>query len=363
VALVGLGLEATVTHLGRSVHKLQLDVLQGGPLGVDQERLAQGQNPLLRPNAASLDHDKVLLDHAVVGEAAHGVDALVGGVVLGRGIVLNQLAVLLVVSELDVVDLLVDLCAVVVTLLTSTGHRVLDAGGMPGADTGDLAETLVRLPGQLLGVPPGRDTLESLSLGDANQVDHLVLGEDVHDGDSLLEHSVGVVDLVGHGSAVQLDLHDVGLLLTLAQQLLLSVGNQPHHLAVLLDLGQVLLDLFLADLILPLEASLGEGLLLGLGPIVSVPTPKKAISGGQTITHCEGGGGKEERKRNKLAKLNLAWTVSSGPEFMSGNLRFHLVAQWNSWRPERKLPAGVDSRRRKCERKRAFYIQTWALAA
>ena len=53
--------------------------------------LAQGQNPLLGPDAASLDHDKVLLDHAVVGEAAHGVDALVGGVVLGRGIVLNQL--------------------------------------------------------------------------------------------------------------------------------------------------------------------------------------------------------------------------------------------------------------------------------
>ena len=41
LALVRLGLEATVAHLGRSVDELQLDVLQSGPLGVDQERLKQ----------------------------------------------------------------------------------------------------------------------------------------------------------------------------------------------------------------------------------------------------------------------------------------------------------------------------------
>ena len=73
-------------------------------------------------------------------------------------------------------------------------------------------------------------TLEAFSLGDADQVDHLVLGEDVHDGDGLLEHSVGVVDLVGDGPTVQLDLHNVGFLLPLAQELLLRVGNQPHDL-------------------------------------------------------------------------------------------------------------------------------------
>ena len=39
VALVGLGLEATVTHLGRGIDELQLDILQGSPLRVDQQRL------------------------------------------------------------------------------------------------------------------------------------------------------------------------------------------------------------------------------------------------------------------------------------------------------------------------------------
>ena len=34
-----LGLEATVTHLGRGIDELQLDILQGSPLRVDQQRL------------------------------------------------------------------------------------------------------------------------------------------------------------------------------------------------------------------------------------------------------------------------------------------------------------------------------------
>ena len=53
--------------------------------------LAQGQNPLLGPNATSLDHNKVLLDQAVVGESAHGIDGFVGQVVIGGSVVLNQL--------------------------------------------------------------------------------------------------------------------------------------------------------------------------------------------------------------------------------------------------------------------------------
>ena len=41
MALVGLGLEATVTHLGRGIDELQLDILQGSPLRVDQQRLKE----------------------------------------------------------------------------------------------------------------------------------------------------------------------------------------------------------------------------------------------------------------------------------------------------------------------------------
>ena len=60
-------------------------------------------------------------------------------------------------SITNVVDLFVDLGTMMVSLLTSTGDRVLDPGRMPGSDTSDLAKTLVRLPRKLLGVPPGSD--------------------------------------------------------------------------------------------------------------------------------------------------------------------------------------------------------------
>ncbi len=110
-------------------------------------------------------------------------------------------------------------------------------------------------------------TLEAFALGDADAVDHLVLVEDALDGDLLLELLAGIVDLVGDAASVQLDLHDVRLLLTTPEELLLGVADEAHNLAVLLDLVEILLDLFLADIVAPLEAGLGEGLLLGLRPL------------------------------------------------------------------------------------------------
>merc|ERR550534_3230883 len=87
---------------------------------------------------------------------------------------------------------------------------------MPGSNTGDLPQTLVSLPGQLLGMPPAGDALVSVTLGDTDHVNHLILGE---------------------------------------------------HLAD----RYLFLKLLLAQIVGPLGARLGEGLLLGLGPVLVEP--------------------------------------------------------------------------------------------
>jgi hypothetical protein len=79
--------------------------------------------------------------------------------------------------------------------------------------------------------------------------------------------------LVGDGSTIELDLDDVSLLLAAPQQLLLGVADDADGLAVLLHVGQVLLDLLLAEFVLPLQARLGERLLLGLRPVSNIYIP------------------------------------------------------------------------------------------
>ena len=81
-------------------------------------------------------------------------------------------------------------------------------------------------------MPTGGHTLESFSLGDTNDVNHLVFGKDLLDGDLLFEVLTGKVDLIGDGSTVQLDFHDVGLLLTAFQKSLLGVTDHTDNLKI-----------------------------------------------------------------------------------------------------------------------------------
>ena len=125
----------------------------------------------------------------------------------------------------------------------------------------------MKVPKETNAIKRASPTLESFALGDADAVDHLVFGEDGLASDLLLKEVSGPVYLLGNGAPVDLDLHDMGLLLAAAEQLLLRVADEAHHAAVLLDLVQLLGNLLLAKVVLPLLGGLGERLLLGLGPV------------------------------------------------------------------------------------------------
>ena len=129
-------------------------------------------------------------------------------------------------------------------------------------------------------------TLVSFALGDADDINHLVLSKDGADGHGFFQMLARPVDLLGDGAAIDLDLHDVRFLLTLAQEFhlerihpcetvfcfllgernYLGVGDNADDFAVAFHGLQVLLDDLLAQIVLPFLRSLGEGLLLGLVP-------------------------------------------------------------------------------------------------
>ena len=122
-----------------------------------------------------------------------------------------------------------------VSVLTGAGDGEEDTGRVPRANAGNLAETLVGLAWELLGAPPVGDTLETVALGDAENVDHLGLLEDLLDGDGLLHVLLGPGNLGGRvGATVELDLHDVRLLLLeVLEEVDLGVRDDADNLAVL----------------------------------------------------------------------------------------------------------------------------------
>jgi len=74
VLLLLVGLEATVTELGRGIDQRQSDLFGGDSLGLRDEGLADVKDALPDSDARAFKHDEVLLDHTVVRETSHRID-------------------------------------------------------------------------------------------------------------------------------------------------------------------------------------------------------------------------------------------------------------------------------------------------
>lgn len=249
-----------MAELAGSIDELERNLFEGSTRSLREEGLAEGEDTLLGTNTAALDHDEIILDHTVVRETTHGVDALGSQVEFSAtGLVVSAVA--------DAVDLLVHFSAVVETVLTSTGTGETNVGRVPGTDTGNLAQTLVGLARQAASAPTSGDTLETVTLGNTNDVNVLVLFEDASNSDFLFEVSKGPVDLLFNGTTVELDFHQVSLLLADGGLADLSVSQDTDDSGVLLQLFQGSSD-GSTTFSSVLGSVLGEGELLGLLPVL-----------------------------------------------------------------------------------------------
>lgn len=192
-------------------------------------------------------------------ETTHRGNVLFGEIEIGRG-------VLWIVLGTDAVDLKVCLSPVEVTALTSASNSVSDTGGMPRTDASNFTQTAMGLPRQTRDAPPGDDTLEAMTLGDTDAIDHLVLAENGVNIDGALEEALGVLDLVRDRPAVDLDLHEMGLLLCNLDLTDLGVDKKANDSAMLDDPLELGIDI--GGALGVLLRVLGESLLLRLVPIL-----------------------------------------------------------------------------------------------
>ena len=262
--LVG-SLETTVANLGGSINEFNIDGLSLPRLGGGEDRLSESDRSLSGTHDTALDQDEVLVDLTVVWETTHRSDVLGDSVGLCGGVVVNTSNS----TSSNSVDLVVDVSSGVVAELTAAGDRPLDGRRMPGSDTGDLSETSMRFSVQSGDAESLDDTGHTLTLGNTDGINALRLLEDLTDANLLFELILGEVNLLGNGTTVNLDLHDVSLVLTEGKLADLSGADDTDDGSVLLDSVEVsgIVILGVRVLILLLDV-LGESLLLGLHPVL-----------------------------------------------------------------------------------------------
>lgn len=216
--------------LARGIDELDVELLSLPRLRAGEDRFAENDGSLFDASDTALKEHEVLVDATVVREATHGCDVLVDGISLACRVIGSST----VGSHAHTVDLLVDLGSAVITLLTTASNSPLDGRRMPGTDTGDLSQTSMRLTVKS-GAAESLDRADhTLTTGDADSVDHLIVSKEIADTHFLLEFIPGEINFVVGGASVDLDLHDVCLVLTQLQLADLSGHEHTHDGAVLL---------------------------------------------------------------------------------------------------------------------------------
>jgi len=145
------------------------------------------------------------------------------------------------------------------TQLTHSAYSVSDVGWMPSSDTSYSSPTSMCLLLQMFNTISLDHTSNSLTLGNTNHVDVLILLEHLINSNFLLQQSFGIIYLLFNCSTINLDFENVILLLSEVQFVHLGVSNNSNNLAIFDNSLELNLDVLA---ILILLGMLSESLLL-----------------------------------------------------------------------------------------------------
>ena len=136
-----------------------------------KESLSNGDLSLSWSHNVTSDEEEVLVDNTVMWETTDWGDVLDMGIGFGGSVVSD-------VSNgtgTNSVDLLIDVGSVIITKITSSGNSNLNCRWMPSSDTSDLSETSSGLSWKSRDTESLDDTLSSLTSGNGDNIDHLVV--------------------------------------------------------------------------------------------------------------------------------------------------------------------------------------------
>jgi hypothetical protein len=92
--------------------------------GLDRKGLLKNKHLLLGPHHMAFEHDEVIGHLLIMAKATQWVNALVRQVIVSKCIVLDELTILDEVALTNLVNLLVNLCSVMVAFLLSSYRAI-----------------------------------------------------------------------------------------------------------------------------------------------------------------------------------------------------------------------------------------------
>jgi len=230
-----------VTDLGGGIDKFNLEFEVSERRGLWEKSLSDGDLSLSWSTDSTLDEEEIFVNNTVMWESTDWGNVFGVGISFSGGIVVDSSDGTLSNS----VDLVVDVSSMEVTEITSSGDSPLDCRWMPGTNTSDLSETSSSLSWKSRDTESLDDTLSSLTSGNGDGINHFIVLENLTDGDFSFEFGDSPVNLGTNVSTVNLDFHEVRLLLSKLAFLDLSGNEDSDDGTVLSDSLDISVDVFL----------------------------------------------------------------------------------------------------------------------